>query len=57
MQKCVICGKEFKGYGNNALPIASGRCCDKCNNDKVIPERFEILIRGKKVPKNKMKGW
>lgn len=36
---CCLCGKEFKGYGNNAGPVADGICCDDCNRDKVIPAR------------------
>lgn len=30
-KKCCICGKEIKGYGNNAEPLAKGICCDECN--------------------------
>ena len=37
--KCVICLNEYKGYGNNALPLDSGLCCDKCNI-KVIQARL-----------------
>ena len=37
---CCICGKRFKGYGNNPEPIKSeGVCCDECNQ-KVIEERI-----------------
>jgi hypothetical protein len=39
--KCVICGCEIKGYGNNAEPVKSGRCCDTCNATKVIPARLK----------------
>ena len=39
---CVICGKEFIGYGNNAKPLAKGRCCDKCN-EKVIMDRLRRM--------------
>lgn len=45
--KCVICGKEIQGYGNNAIPLKKGRCCDDCNIKYVIPKRIE-LIKGKK---------
>ena len=38
--KCCICGKEFEGYGNNALPIKDGTCCDKCNDIFVFPSRL-----------------
>jgi len=48
--KCSICGKEIEanawGYdqGNNAQPINDGRCCEECNNTKVIPERLRIVM-------------
>ena len=29
---CVVCEKKFKGYGNNAMPLEKGLCCDKCSN-------------------------
>ena len=39
---CVLCGKTFSGYGNNPLPVKDfGSCCDKCNQEKVIPARLE----------------
>lgn len=38
--KCVICDQEIVGYGNNAEPIDSGKCCDKCNKEKVLPARL-----------------
>ena len=53
--KCSICKKEIKktdfGWdkGNNAEPINSGRCCDKCNEEVVLIERirqFKIRNRG-----------
>lgn len=38
---CCLCGKPYTGYGNNPDPIKkSGRCCDNCNNNKVIPARI-----------------
>lgn len=42
---CCICGKEIKGYGNNAWPIDRGRCCDDCNSNYVIPERIRQLFK------------
>lgn len=40
-QKCCICGRMFKGYGNNPVPVkATGRCCDDCNSKYVIPARI-----------------
>lgn len=38
---CVICGKEFEGYGNNAQPVKDGLCCDECNAKEVIPARLK----------------
>ena len=38
--KCVLCGEEYEGYGNNAEPVAEGRCCDKCDAEVVIPARI-----------------
>lgn len=40
-QECVICGREFSGYGNNPWPVMqSGKCCDECNFDVVLPARM-----------------
>lgn len=38
---CSICGKEYEGYGNNAQPVNSGRCCNECNIKIVIPRRIQ----------------
>ena len=46
---CSICGEEYFGYGNNAEPVNSGRCCDNCNDTVVIPVRLKNL--SKKVDK------
>lgn len=48
--KCILCGKEFDGWGNNAWPIKDGICCDKCNAEKVIPARIAKLYK-KEEPK------
>lgn len=43
---CIFCNKEFEGFGNNPDPIAKeGRCCDRCNNNKVIPMRIKVIKR------------
>ena len=50
MQKtrCVICGKEFYGMGNNPDPTSLiGRCCNKCNVNIVVPARFDRMNAGK----------
>lgn len=46
---CSICGKEFDGLGNNAEPVNDGLCCDKCNNDIVIPRRLADLDKKKLI--------
>ena len=57
MKKCSICGKKFTEYGNNALPINSGICCDKCNYSVVVPKRMEIAFSIKPHKKRENKGW
>ena len=38
---CPICGKEFKGYGNNCAPLYfPEQCCDKCNIEVIVPIRL-----------------
>lgn len=39
-KKCCICGGQLGKYGNNAEPVKHGQCCDKCNNEVVIPARL-----------------
>ena len=43
--KCNICTKKFEGWGNNSKPYnqEKGLCCDKCNYEKVIPYRLELM--------------
>ncbi len=52
MPKCSICGKQYKGYGNNALPVNNGRCCDSCNETIVVPRRFQDARNRRKENKN-----
>ena len=50
---CCLCGDENEqwpggyGYGNNAEPVAAGRCCDACNQTRVIPARRAEMAAGK----------
>ncbi len=49
---CSICNKPIpaKGswkLGNSAEPINSGRCCDQCDNDVVIPRRILQLRKAR----------
>jgi hypothetical protein len=56
---CVICSETIKPkflgldndgnkhywyHGNNALPVADGKCCDNCNKSVVIPERMTNIM-------------
>lgn len=47
--KCCICGKDYTNYGNNALPVKDGRCCDTCNGTVVLSARIANLQQGKPV--------
>lgn len=43
---CVLCHKELIGYSNNPWPLGNsmnGGCCDKCNNEKVLPARIALM--------------
>lgn len=40
MPKCSICGKEYKGFGNNPAPLNRGKCCDECNSGIIVPLRL-----------------
>lgn len=47
--KCCICGETFTGWGNNPWPVvedAEARCCNYCNDAKVIPARLEMMFNG-----------
>lgn len=47
-EKCCFCKKSIIGYGNNPAPVKeSGRCCDECNRNIVIPARFIATIKKK----------
>jgi len=48
--KCVLCNEEIKtnaaGWagGNNAEPLAEGRCCSTCNEDVILGRMVEMGI-------------
>lgn len=42
---CSICFKDYVGFGNNAKPVNSGRCCDSCNGMIVIYARINCAQR------------
>ena len=33
---CVLCGDQIVGFGNNAAPLAEGKCCDACNGRVIL---------------------
>ena len=42
-KKCICCGKEFEGFGNNPEPLvpkSEGVVCDECNEKVIIPYRM-----------------
>ena len=43
---CPLCGKPYKGWGNNPYPLNVGKVCDKCNLNVIIPMRI-IMNRNK----------
>ena len=46
--RCTICGEEISGDEHNASPVTNGGCCEKCNNNVVIPFRMFELGRNMK---------
>ena len=44
---CVLCDKEIKDdkYGHNSAPLAEGKCCTKCNLNKVIVARMLLASK------------
>lgn len=44
--RCCICGHEYTNYGHNPWPVVNDehlRCCERCNNTKVIPARIKLI--------------
>ena len=48
---CPLCGKPYKGCGNNPYPLNVGKVCDKCNLNVIIPMRI-IMNRNKSNQKS-----
>lgn len=43
---CCLCGRLFRGFGNNPWPLSDNpndRCCDDCNATRVIPARIDRM--------------
>lgn len=51
---CCICGKKFTGWGNNPYPVVDdddARCCDICNEMRVLPARMAQFFASRKEKK------
>lgn len=53
---CIICNQsiaanadrpEIWDKGNNAEPVATGQCCDKCNAEVVVARILALIKAGK----------
>lgn len=44
---CYFCGNPYDRWGHNPAPLADykQRCCDICNEMKVVPARIERAMR------------
>ena len=52
-EKCCICKKSFKGYGNNPWPLKEeGVCCNECNA-KVLFARLDFSRIEKELEKKR----
>jgi len=42
---CSLCGRKYSHWGNNPEPLKDieERCCDECNQTKVIPARLRNM--------------
>lgn len=40
--RCEICKKVFKGFGNSGQPLVEGKVCNSCNIE-VIEERIRRM--------------
>ncbi|MBQ7210519.1 MAG: hypothetical protein IJS05_06465 [Paludibacteraceae bacterium] len=41
--RCCICHKTIDGHGHDPIPVmASGKCCDRCQYQAVIPARIRL---------------
>jgi hypothetical protein len=52
--RCVICGKPLRGCGCDAMPVAKGRCCERCDDLVVTPAR---ISKATGVPVAKLMDW
>ena len=47
---CALCGGEYDGWGANPEPLAAypARCCARCDEEVVIPERI-FRLTGQRI--------
>ena len=42
---CALCGGIVKeSESHNAEPLCEGKCCSKCNAERVLPERLKDIF-------------
>jgi len=56
---CCLCGNPIEPVGTwtqgcNAQPLADGRCCQTCDNTRVIPERIRRYYEEARAAKPKV---
>ena len=52
MKECSICRCDLiPKNSHNAEPVNDGRCCTKCNFEKVLPMRLQEIININKKEK------
>jgi hypothetical protein len=54
VRKCSLCGLNLVGIGNNPQPVlddVNARCCNTCNDTRVIPARIAAMIKWDKEKK------
>lgn len=40
VKNCPLCGKPYKGWGNNPYPLEMDMVCDECNMNVIIPPQI-----------------
>lgn len=41
--RCPLCGKSFKGYGNDPWPIETYQVCSECDWKVIIPLKNKLI--------------
>lgn len=59
VRECCLCGREFKGWGNNPAPLRDkGVCCDECNGGVILARMaaYAALVEQGKMNADKKGG-